>query len=174
MPHLHLSLQAGADLTLKRMKRRHLRQDAISFCNEARRLRPDVTFGADLIAGFPTETEDMFQATLDIVDECGLTYLHVFPYSPRPGTPAARMPQVDRSTIKRRAARLRAKGEGRLQQYLESQVGLAVDVLVERPDIGRTPQFAEVLLAQPAVIGTLTRETIAATDGQRLLAETRY
>ena len=108
MPHLHLSLQAGDDLILKRMKRRHLRDDAIRFCSEARRLRPDVVFGADLIAGFPTETEEMFTRSLDIIDDCGLTYLHVFPFSPRKGTPAARMPQVPRDVIKARAARLRA------------------------------------------------------------------
>lgn len=172
MPHLHLSMQAGADLTLKRMKRRHLRADAIRFCEDARRLRPDVTFGADLIAGFPTETEAMFQDTLDIVDACDLTYLHVFPFSPRPGTPAARMPQVASATIKQRAARLRAKGDARLQQFLAKQVGREVDVLMERPNIGRTPQFAEVRFEEPAAIGAIIRTTIAGTDGRRLLAET--
>ncbi|MFY0613448.1 MAG: tRNA (N(6)-L-threonylcarbamoyladenosine(37)-C(2))-methylthiotransferase MtaB [Hyphomicrobiaceae bacterium] len=173
MPHLHLSMQAGADLTLKRMKRRHLRADAIRFCAEARRLRPDVTFGADLIAGFPTETEAMFQETLAIVDECGLTYLHVFPFSPRQGTPAARMPQVAAAAIKERAARLRAKGEARLQQYLRKQIGCTVDVLMERPNIGRTPQFAEVRFDNdPAPTGTITRTKIADSDGRRLLAET--
>ncbi len=111
MPHLHLSLQAGDDLILKRMKRRHTRADAIAFCDPVRRLRPDVAFGADIIAGFPTETEDMFARSLDLVDECGLTQLHVFPFSPRPGTPAARMPQVDRAIVKERARRLREKGE---------------------------------------------------------------
>ena len=173
MPHLHLSMQAGADLTLKRMKRRHLRADAIGFCSEARRLRPDMTFGADLIAGFPTETEAMFQETLDIVDACGLTYLHVFPFSPRPGTPAERMPQVAPATIKQRAARLRAKGEARLAEFLRQQIGNEVDVLVERPNIGRTPQFAEVRLDNdPAQTGTITRTKIAGSDGRRLLAET--
>ncbi|MGI9477422.1 MAG: tRNA (N(6)-L-threonylcarbamoyladenosine(37)-C(2))-methylthiotransferase MtaB [Hyphomicrobiaceae bacterium] len=173
MPHLHLSMQAGADLTLKRMKRRHLRADAIGFCSEARRLRPDMTFGADLIAGFPTETEAMFQDTLDIVDACGLTYLHVFPFSPRPGTPAERMPQVAPATIKQRAARLRAKGEARLAEFLRQQIGNEVDVLVERPNIGRTPQFAEVRLDKdPAQTGTITRTKIAGSDGRRLLAET--
>jgi threonylcarbamoyladenosine tRNA methylthiotransferase MtaB len=174
MPHLHLSLQAGADLTLKRMKRRHLRGDAIRFCQEARRLRPDVTFGADLIAGFPTETEAMFQQTLDIVDECELTYLHVFPFSPRPGTPAARMPQVAPATVKQRAARLRAKGDDRLQRFLSSQIGRTVDVLVERPNIARTPQFAEVRLgdAVSAATGVITRVKIAGSDGRCLLAET--
>ncbi len=120
MPHLHLSLQAGDDLVLKRMKRRHLRADAIGFCTEMRRRRPDIVFGADLIAGFPTETDEMFRNTLDLVDECGLTYLHVFPFSPRNGTPAARMPQVARPQIKERAARLRAKGDAALSSYLEA------------------------------------------------------
>ena len=114
MPHLHLSLQAGDDLILKRMKRRHLRADAIAFCDQVRRLRPDVVFGADIIAGFPTETEAMFARSLDLVDECGLTHLHVFPFSPRPGTPAARMPQVAREVVKERARRLREKGEAAL------------------------------------------------------------
>ena len=144
MPHLHLSLQAGDDIILKRMKRRHLRADAIRFCDEARRLRPGIAFGADLIAGFPTEDEAMFQRSLDIVDECGLTYLHVFPFSPRKGTPAARMPQIGRGEIKARAARLRAKGDGALAAYLSRQVGREEDVLVERDGIARTPQFAEV------------------------------
>jgi len=172
MPHLHLSMQAGADMILKRMKRRHLRGDAIRFCQEARRLRPDVTFGADLIAGFPTETEAMFQDTMDIVDECGLTYLHVFPFSPRPGTPAARMPQVDRAAIKARAAQLRAKGADQLRRFLEAQVGDQVDVLVERADTGRTPQFAEVRLSMPAPVGGIVKAVITGTDGSRLLAET--
>lgn len=174
MPHLHLSMQAGADLTLKRMKRRHLRADAINFCNEARRLRPDVVFGADLIAGFPTETEAMFEDTLAIVDECQLTYLHVFPFSPRPGTPAARMPQVERATIKERAARLRDKGNTCLQHFLTKQIGSAVDVLLERPNIGRTPQFAEVQLTGPAQAGAVARARITGSDGRRLLAETIY
>ena len=171
MPHLHLSMQAGHDLTLKRMKRRHLRQDAIDFCQEARRLRPDIVFGADLIAGFPTETEEMFQATLDIVDECGLTYLHVFPYSPRPGTPAARMPQVDRETIKARAGRLREKGEAALQRHLRDQVGRTVDVLLERPDIGRTPDFSEVRLSRPHAAGQTVRARLTGVEGRQLLAE---
>src|SRR5690606_23481320 len=144
MPHLHLSLQAGDDLILKRMKRRHLRADAIRFCETARRLRPDVVFGADLIAGFPTETEQHFENTLRLVEECGLTYLHVFPFSPRKGTPAARMPQVDRSAVKERAARLRSLGGAVLAQYLERQRGSVVEVLTERANVGRTPQFAEI------------------------------
>ncbi|MBU2532939.1 MAG: tRNA (N(6)-L-threonylcarbamoyladenosine(37)-C(2))-methylthiotransferase MtaB [Alphaproteobacteria bacterium] len=170
MPHLHLSMQAGADLTLKRMKRRHLRSDAIRFCSEARRLRPDITFGADLIAGFPTETEAMFRDTLDIVDACGLTYLHIFPFSPRAGTPAARMPQVDRAVVKERAARLRAKGAERLSAFLASQTGADVDVLVEGSNIGRTPQFAEVRLPAPAPVGSIIRAGIVGNDGRRLLA----
>ncbi len=144
MPHFHLSLQAGDNLILKRMKRRHLREDTIRFCEEVRRLRPDVVFGADIIAGFPTETEEMFQNTLNIVDECGLTHLHVFPFSPRPGTPAARMPQMQRSIIKERAARLRAKGEEALVAHLAGEVGQERTVLVEREGLGRTEQFTQV------------------------------
>lgn len=147
MPHLHLSLQSGDDLTLKRMKRRHSRADSLRFCEDVRRLRPDVVFGADLIAGFPTETEDMFLRSLDIVDACGLTYLHVFPYSPRKGTPAARMPQVPRAAIKERAARLRDEGERALTRYLARQRGSRADVLMERDGVGRTPHFAEVVLS---------------------------
>ena len=123
MPHLHLSLQSGDDLILKRMKRRHSRDDAIEFCAQVRRLRPDIAFGADIIAGFPTETEDMFARSLDLVEECDLTFLHVFPYSPRPGTPAARMPQVAGDVIKDRARRLRAAGEAALQRRLASEIG---------------------------------------------------
>lgn len=146
MPHLHLSLQAGDDLILKRMKRRHQRADAISFCAEARRLRPDIVFGADIIAGFPTETEDMFARSLSLVDECGLTYLHVFPFSPRNGTPAARMPQLAKTEIKSRAARLREKGDAALAAYLASQVGTKTSVLFEKDGFARTPQFAGVEL----------------------------
>jgi threonylcarbamoyladenosine tRNA methylthiotransferase MtaB len=146
MPHLHLSLQAGDDLTLKRMKRRHLRSDAIAFCERARRARPDVVFGADLIAGFPTETDDMFENSFSAVDDCGLTYLHVFPFSARRDTPAARMPQVPSAVIKARARRLRDKGDAVLSAYLDEQHGRVVDVLIERNRKGRTPQFAEVAL----------------------------
>ena len=138
MPHLHLSLQAGDDLILKRMKRRHLRADAIAFCRQVRRLRPDIVFGGDIIAGFPTETEAMFARSLDLVDECGLTYLHVFPFSPRPGTPAARMPQVGREIVKERARRLREHGEAALRRHLDAQVGKTQRVLTERGGIGRT------------------------------------
>ena len=168
MPHLHLSMQAGDDMILKRMKRRHLREDAIRFCTEVRRLRPDVVFGADLIAGFPTETEDMFERTLDIVDACDLTYLHVFPYSPRKGTPAARMPQVARAAIKDRAARLRAKGEAAHRSYLDRLAGRRTEILMEREDLGRTPQFAEVRIDRPVPVGTLQWATLAGHDGRRL------
>jgi threonylcarbamoyladenosine tRNA methylthiotransferase MtaB len=170
MPHLHLSLQAGDDLILKRMKRRHTRTDAIAFCDRVRQLRPDVAFGADIIAGFPTETEDMFARSLDLVEECGLTQLHVFPFSPRPGTPAARMPQLDRAVIKQRAARLRAKGEAALARHLEAQVGHRRLVLTERGGIGHTEQFTAVRLAsavEPSKFLDLTR---AGHDGRQLLA----
>jgi len=144
MPHLHLSLQSGDDMILKRMKRRHSRADAISLCDEVRRLRPDVVFGADLIAGFPTETEAMFENTASLVADCGLTYLHVFPYSPRPGTPAARMPQVPVQVRKARAARLRDTGVAALGAFLESRVGTAARVLVEKPGFGRSEHYAPV------------------------------
>lgn len=147
MPHLHLSLQAGDNLILKRMKRRHSREDAIAFCEEARSLRPAMTFGADIIAGFPTETEEMFQRSLALVDDCALTWLHVFPYSPRQGTPAARMPQVPGAAIKDRAARLRAVGEAAAQKHLAAQQGLSHMVLMENPRMGRTEQFTEVTFA---------------------------
>ncbi len=150
MPHLHLSLQAGDDMILKRMKRRHNTSKAVEFCAMIRELRPDMVFGADIIAGFPTESDLMFENSLRHVDDCGLTYLHVFPFSAREGTPAARMPQMNGSVVKQRAARLRAKGAQRLQQYLISQQGQIFEVLVERELIGRTPQFTEIRLDQPA------------------------
>jgi threonylcarbamoyladenosine tRNA methylthiotransferase MtaB len=170
MPHLHLSLQAGDDLILKRMKRRHSRSDAIEFCERVRRLRPDVVFGADLIAGFPTETEAMFARSLDLVDKCGLTQLHVFPFSPRPGTPAARMPQVARGAIKERARRLREKGEAALAQYLTREVGARRRVLTESHALGRTEQFLAVRLATPVMPGEILDLTIADHDGRQLLA----
>ena len=170
MPHLHLSLQSGDDLILKRMKRRHLRADAIAFCAEARRLRPDIVFGADLIAGFPTETGAMFQKTLDLVDECGLTHLHVFPFSPRPGTPAARMPQVDRAVVKERARRLRERAEAALRRHLDNEIGATRRVLVESQNTGHTEQFTKVVLAAPADPGTIIDVPIAAHDGRQLLA----
>jgi threonylcarbamoyladenosine tRNA methylthiotransferase MtaB len=168
MPHLHLSLQAGDDLVLKRMKRRHLRADAIDFCTEMRRRRPDIVFGADLIAGFPTETEDMFANTLDLVDACGLTYLHVFPFSPRNGTPAARMPQVARPEIKERAARLRARGDAALSRYLDRLQDCETEILIEQDGVGRTAQYAEVLVEPGSAVGSLQRARIWDHDGRRL------
>jgi threonylcarbamoyladenosine tRNA methylthiotransferase MtaB len=170
MPHLHLSLQAGDDLILKRMKRRHLRADAIAFCAQVRRLRPDVVFGGDLIAGFPTETEVMFTRSLDLVDDCGLTHLHVFPFSPRPGTPAARMPQVRRETVKERARRLREKGAAALRAHLDAQIGARRRVLTESRDVGRTEHFTQVRLQAPMEPGIILDLTVAAHDGRQLLA----
>jgi threonylcarbamoyladenosine tRNA methylthiotransferase MtaB len=168
MPHLHLSLQAGDDLILKRMKRRHLRADAIRFCQEARRLRPEIVFGADMIAGFPTETEEMFAASLRLVDDCGLSFLHVFPYSPRPGTPAALMPQVASCAVTDRARRLRQKGASALAAYLRAQIGKDVDLLMERDRVGRTPCFAEVELDCRRRPGQLAMARITTSDGRRL------
>ena len=170
MPHLHLSLQAGDDLILKRMKRRHTRADAIAFCNQVRRLRPDVAFGADFIAGFPTETADMFVRSLELVDECGLTQLHVFPFSPRPGTPAARMPQVDRDIVKQRARTLREKGAAALTRHLDAQVGARRLVLTERGGVGHTEQFTAVRLAAPIEPGAILDLTMMGHDGRQLLA----
>ena len=170
MPHLHLSLQHGCDLILKRMKRRHLRDDAIRFCEEARRLRPDMTFGADIIAGFPTETEAMFAESLKLVEECGLTWLHVFPYSPRPGTPAARMPQVDGGAIRDRARRLRAAGQRRVAAHLSKQLGQFHHILVENPRMGRTEHFAEVAFETDQPEGGIVTGRIIGHDGRRLLA----
>jgi len=170
MPHLHLSLQAGDDLILKRMKRRHLRADAIAFCEQVKRLRPNVVFGADIIAGFPTEDEAMFSRSLDLVDECGLTHLHVFPFSPRPGTPAARMSQLERSVIKERAARLRAKGEAVLQRHLSSQVGKTLRVLTEFSPIGHTEQFTLVRFPVAPTPGRIIDVQMAGHDGRSLIA----
>jgi threonylcarbamoyladenosine tRNA methylthiotransferase MtaB len=169
MPHLHLSLQAGDDLILKRMKRRHLRRDAIEFCAQVRRLRPDIAFGADIIAGFPTETEEMFARSLDLVEECGLTFLHVFPYSPRPGTPAARMPQVAGGEIRERAKRLRVAGEAALRERLESEVGATREVLIESATAGRTEHFVPVAISGETV-GSVQRFAITGHDGARLIA----
>jgi threonylcarbamoyladenosine tRNA methylthiotransferase MtaB len=170
MPHLHLSLQAGDDLILKRMKRRHSRADAIAFCDQVRRLRPDIVFGADIIAGFPTETEAMFTRSLDLVDECGLTHLHVFPFSLRPGTPAARMPQVARKVIKERAARLREKGRVALARHLDSEIGAHRSVLVESRELGRTEHFTPVRLKTAGEAGVILNLTITGHDGRSLLA----
>lgn len=167
MPHLHLSLQSGDDMILKRMKRRHSRNDAIAFCDQVRRLRPDIAFGADIIAGFPTETEEMFSRSLDLVEECGLTFLHVFPYSPRPGTPAARMPQVAGGAIKERAKRLRAAGEVALRRRLQEEVGTTRDVLIESDSQGRTEHYLPVAIAGER-IGRVVPLMIAGSDGERL------
>jgi threonylcarbamoyladenosine tRNA methylthiotransferase MtaB len=168
MPHLHLSLQAGDDLILKRMKRRHARDDAIEFCAQVRRLRPDIALGADLIAGFPTESEQMFTRSLDLVEECGLTFLHVFPYSPRPGTPAARMPQLDGNVVRERARRLRAAGEAALLKRLAAEIGASRDVLIESDGQGRTEHYLPVAVSGE-VVGAVRRFTIAGHDGARLL-----
>jgi threonylcarbamoyladenosine tRNA methylthiotransferase MtaB len=170
MPHLHLSLQAGDDLILKRMKRRHSRADAVRLAAELRRRRPGIVLGADLIAGFPTETEEMFQGSLDLVDDCGLTWLHVFPYSARPGTPAARMPQLGREVAKERAARLRAKGEAALRRHLAAEIGRRRRILLESEIIGRTEGFTPVVLRHPAAPGALFDVAIAGHDGHRLIA----
>jgi threonylcarbamoyladenosine tRNA methylthiotransferase MtaB len=170
MPHLHLSLQAGDDLILKRMKRRHSRADAIAFCQQVHRLRPDVAFSADIIAGFPTENEDMFARSLDMIDECGLTRLHVFPFSPRPGTPAARMPQVDRAIVKDRARRLREKGETALTRHLNGEIGARRRVLAESRAVGRTEQFTPVRLAASVEPGVILDLTMMGHDGRQLLA----
>ncbi len=170
MPHLHLSLQHGDDLILKRMKRRHLRDDAIRFCEDARRLRPDIVFGADIIAGFPTETEAHFDNSVKLVRDCGLTFLHVFPYSARKGTPAARMPRVPGPAITARAARLRAVGRDALLAHLRAQVGARHVVLTEGPRLGRTGQFTEVSFDRDMPEGALVDVTIAGHDGARLTA----
>lgn len=170
MPHLHLSLQHGDDLILKRMKRRHLRDDAIAFCETARRLRPDMTFGADIIAGFPTETEAHFANSLDLVTACDLTWLHVFPYSPRSGTPAARMPAVDGPTIKARAARLRAAGNDAVARHLDAQIGRTHRILMESPRMGRTEQFTETHFAIDQREGQIVTATITDQDRNGLRA----
>ena len=168
MPHLHLSLQHGDDLILKRMKRRHLRDDAIRFTEEAMSLRPEITFGADIIAGFPTETEAHFENSLALVKDCNLTWLHVFPYSVRNGTPAARMPQVNGRDIKSRAARLRAAGETQVALHLNAQIGQSHDVLMERPTMGRTQQFAEVIFTEPQAEGEIIATDITSASATQL------
>ena len=170
MPHLHLSLQAGDDMILKRMKRRHSRADALKLIAAVRAVRPDVAFGADLIAGFPTETESMFRNTLDLVDEAGLAFLHVFPYSPRPGTPAARMPPVPKAEVRERAARLRAVGEATLARHLASQAGRELQGLVERPGLARAEDFSEIAFSGDIPAGEIATFRIAGEDGRRLLA----
>ena len=174
MPHLHLSLQAGDDMILKRMKRRHRRADAVNFCEKVRRLRPDMVFGADIIAGFPTETEAMFDNSLQLIADCGLIFLHVFPFSPRKGTPAALMPQLDRALIKHRAARLRASGERALRATLAGETGNTRAVLVEKPGFGRTEHFIPVAIAPSLrgdiAPGDIVAARIVASDGKTLTA----
>ena len=168
MPHLHLSLQSGDDMILKRMKRRHSRDHSVRFCEDIRKLRPDIVFGADLIAGFPTETDAMAENSEKIVEECGLTHLHVFPFSPREGTPAERMPQLSRDLVKARASRLRARGEASYRRHLAALVGTRQEILVERGGLGRTAGFT--LAAIDGVPGTIVPATIVGHDGARLLA----
>ena len=170
MPHLHLSLQHGDDMILKRMKRRHSRSDAVRFVEEVRRLRPETAFGADLIAGFPTESQAHFESTLSMIEECGLTWLHVFPYSPRPGTPAARMPQVDGRAIRERAARLRAAGQRRVALHLDGELGERRRILMEGPRSGRTEQFAEVEFPEGGPESGVVTATIRGRSGDRLVA----
>jgi threonylcarbamoyladenosine tRNA methylthiotransferase MtaB len=169
MPHLHLSLQSGDDMILKRMKRRHLRDQSIRFCEDVRKLRPGIVFGADIIAGFPTETDEMFENSIKIVEECGLTHLHVFPFSPREGTPAARMPQVRREIVKQRAARLRGAGEAAYRRHLASLAGTSQSILVEREGLGRTEGFtlAAIDAGRP---GEIVEAVVTGHDGGRLLA----
>ena len=168
MPHLHLSLQAGDDMILKRMKRRHSRAQAVAFCTEARRRRPDVAFGADIIAGFPTETDDMFGNSMRLIEDCGLSFLHVFPFSPRPGTPAARMPQLARPVVKERAERLRAAGSQAMEAFLASCRGQRIEVLMEREQTGRTPHFAEITLDRPANPGSIVSASVTGHERGRL------
>ncbi len=170
MPHLHLSLQHGDDMILKRMKRRHLRDHSIEFCAAVRNLRPDISLGADMIAGFPKETDAMFQNSLAIIDECGLDFLHVFPFSPRPGTPAANMPQVDRGIVKERARHLRAKGAAAYERHLDRVTGSVQQVLVERGGLGRTPGFTTVETGDLPQ-GQIVEMTISGHNGKHLLGE---
>ena len=171
MPHLHLSLQAGDDMVLKRMKRRHLRDDVIAVCEKARRLRPDVVFGADIIAGFPTETDEMFENTRAIVEECDLTYLHVFPYSEREGTPAAKMPPVDHPIRKQRAKVLREAGEANLQKRLQENIGREVEVLIEKNNTGHTPHFIPVKFDTDLAEGTLVRAKLTGHNNNVMTAK---
>jgi len=171
MPHLHLSLQAGDDMILKRMKRRHSRADALRLVEQVRRARPDTAFGCDLIAGFPTETEGMFANTLSLVEEAGLAFLHVFPFSPRPGTPAARMPQLPRQAVKERAARLREAGERALARHLATQIGRTVSALIERPGLARAEDFTELVFCDAGATGEIVALRVTGRDGRRAAAE---
>ena len=170
MPHLHLSLQHGDNLILKRMKRRHSRDDAIKFCEDARKLRPEITFGADIIAGFPTETDEHFENSVNLVKDCELTWLHIFPYSPREGTPAARMPQVNGGKIKRRAAVLRGLGAKQIQSHLSSQLGKDHNILMENTYMGRTEQFTEVKFDKEQIEGSIVLGKITNTNDKQLFA----
>jgi threonylcarbamoyladenosine tRNA methylthiotransferase MtaB len=170
MPHLHLSLQSGDDMILKRMKRRHSRADAVRFCDEVRRLRPDIVFGADIIAGFPTETDAMFSNTLALVADCGLTLLHVFPFSPRPGTPAARMPQTAPDVVRTRAQTVRQQGHSAFSARLSSEVGKVRNILVEKPGLGRTEHYLPVAFEGGAA-GEIVAARIAAASDKRLFAQ---
>lgn len=170
MPHLHLSLQAGDNMILKRMKRRHSREDAIAFTEQALRLRPDMTFGADIIAGFPTETDAMFENSLKLVEDCQLTWLHVFPYSPRAGTPAARIPPINGNIIKARAAALRKAGQAQVTKHLAAQIGQTRNVLMENPRMGRTEQFAEVIFDSDQPEGHIVRAMLTGHEGNHLTA----
>ncbi len=169
MPHLHLSLQSGDNMILKRMKRRHLRENSIEFCETVRKIRPDIVFGADIIAGFPTETDEMFENSVRIIEDCGLTHLHVFPFSPREGTPAARMPQVNRQVVKARAARLRASGNAAYRRHLESLVGTTQKILIEREGLGRTEGFTLVDV-DGGIPGHIIERRISGCTGDKLLA----
>jgi len=170
MPHLHLSLQAGDNMILKRMKRRHTREDAIEFCQDMRRARPDIIYGADIIAGFPTETDEMFENSLRLIEDCGLTWLHVFPYSAREGTPAARMPAVHGTAIKERAARLRDAGDAQVLHHLNAQIGTQHSILMENPHMGRTETFTEVHFDAPQEVGSIVSATISGQNGKQLIA----
>ena len=170
MPHIHLSLQSGDNMILKRMKRRHAREDSIAFCAELRARRPGIVFGADIIAGFPTETDEMFENSMRIVEDCGLTYLHVFPFSPRPGTPAARMPQLEKPLIKSRAALLRQKGEARLDAFLTSELGAMRQVLVETEAMGRTEHFAQVKFESRMAPGAIVSAQVTGRGASHLEA----
>jgi threonylcarbamoyladenosine tRNA methylthiotransferase MtaB len=170
MPYLHLSLQAGDDMILKRMKRRHSRADALKLAAKVRAVRPDTAFGADLIAGFPTETEAMFENTLALVEDAGLAFLHVFPFSPRPGTPAARMPQLPKAVVKERAARLRAAGDAALVRHLDRQAGRTLAALVERPGVARAEDFTELAFEGEAAPGEILALAVTGHDGKRALA----
>ncbi|MDA8700105.1 tRNA (N(6)-L-threonylcarbamoyladenosine(37)-C(2))-methylthiotransferase MtaB [Amylibacter sp.] len=170
MPHLHLSLQAGDDMILKRMKRRHLRDDAVDFCSKMRVARPDIIYGADIIAGFPTETEEMFENSLKLIEDCGLTWLHIFPFSPREGTPAARMPQLDRSIVKERAGRLRSYGELAVKDHLAKQVGSTHNVLIENLRMGRTEGFTEVLFNSDQIKGSIVESKIIGKTQTQLIS----